>query len=120
MVNELLASILTNLIPGTFPQLLWWAIGGSFARSFGKKLDYDIQRDPWFTELPPWQKGVVKRVLDFTHHWWVGGLLMEYGFFTVDSSITYWIGAGVLVDDLPDLYKRVESMIKTIAKYLSK
>lgn len=120
MVNELLASILINLIPGNFEQFLWWGIGGSFARAFGKKLDYEIQRGPRFEELPLWQQCIVKRMLDFMHHWWVGGLFMQYGIYGVDPTISYWFGAGVLVDDLPDLYKRISYMIKTIAKYLGK
>ena len=115
-ISLILAAILAKVIPSTFEQIIWWGMGGGIARALFKKLDWDIKNSQPFKDLPLWKQNVVARVLDATHHWWIGGLMMIY----LPAEHTYWFGAGVLVDDLPDLYKRITNMIKDIAKYLSK
>ena len=118
--GSLIAALVQKLVPSTFEQFIWWGIGGGLARSFGKQLDYDIKKGEWYKSLSPVMQNIVARLLDFTHHWWVGGLVMLYGLPNVSVDISYWLGAGIFVDDLPDLYKRIDEMIKTIAKYLGK
>ncbi len=112
--------VVEMLIPSTFEGLVWWGMGGGLARAVGKQLDQDIQGGEWFTGLPVWAQSFVKRGLDFLHHWWVGALLMLYGsgWLPQYPIQVYWIGAGVFVDDLPDLFKRVRAMLSTIATYM--
>lgn len=119
-VQTLLTQFIQTLVPGNSVELGWWAIGGGFARAFGKQLDYDIQQSPWFTGADPFTRNFTKRLLDFTHHWWLGWILMEYISPTVPFTVElYWFGAGVLVDDLPDLVLRVKEMVGTVLKYTS-
>ena len=94
-------------IPETFEAAVWFALGIQFGRSFGKQLDQGIQGEDWFKALPKWEREVIKRLLDFTHHWWMGALLMLYA-----PPFWYWFGAGLFVDDLPDIPNRVKSILK--------
>ena len=120
VIQELLNQFLVALIPSTRIQIGWWLIGGGFARAFGKKLDYDIQQTVWFKELGPNTKNLVKRLLNFLHHWWLGWILMDYISKAVPfETELYWFGAGVLVDDLPDLVLRLKEMVGTILGYMS-
>jgi len=112
--------------PSNEKDLLWFALGLQFGRSFGKKLDYDVQQSEWFERRNPVEKGIIKRTLDFTHHWWAGYILWVYA-----STIAIWVGqprltneilwfgVGLLVDDLPDLYKRIREGIKNIQAYMN-
>ncbi len=109
-------------IPENFLQSVWLALGIQFGRCFGKKLDYDIQNSEWFKQQHPLTQGIIKRLLDFTHHWWIGALLMIYitnplivlGLtFNLDKEF-YWFGAGLLLDDLPDIPQRLSKAVKII------
>lgn len=120
LVQELLTQFIEVLVPASRLEVGWWLIGGGFARAFGKKLDYDIQQTPWFKQLDPLSKNMVKRLLDFLHHWWIGWIMMEYISKAVPFSVeVYWFGAGILVDDLPDLVLRLKEMTGTILGYMS-
>lgn len=111
--------------PGNEKDFLWFALGIQFGRSFGKKLDYEIQQGEWFNKQKPWAQGIIKRVLDFTHHWWVGYILWIYAT-TIAAWLgqprltneILWFGVGLLVDDLPDLYKRIKEGLKNIQDYM--
>ncbi len=89
---------------------LWMAIGFVFARAFGKQMDQGVQTTAWFNGLKDWQKGLVSRLLDFGHHWWMGLLLWFYapsmtlptGF---DAPLQF-LGLGWFIDDLPDVPPR--------------
>ena len=114
-------------IPDNEKDFLWFALGLQFGRSFGKQLDQNIQSGEWFAELKPWKQDVVKRLLDFTHHWWVGYILWAYasiisawiGFPQLTNEI-FWFGVGLLVDDLPDLAMRIQGGVKNILEYMKK
>ena len=116
-----LATFIESLVPTSFEALVWWGIGGGLARSFGKQLDQDIQEGAWFAEQSPWVQNLVKRLLNFLHHWWGGALIMLYGptYLPQWPVQVYWFGAGIFVDDLPDLYVRVKEMKAVIAETLS-
>lgn len=107
--------------PDSFASWLWLTLGIAFGRAFGKQLDQEIQQTPWFKKLKPWEKWIVKRLLDFLHHWWIGALLMLYcadpievwlmpGTFINVLKELYWFGAGLLLDDMPDIPRRIEKI----------
>jgi hypothetical protein len=94
-------------IPTTFEGAVWLAIGVTFGRAFGKKVDWDVINSDWFKALPSTQQNIVSRLLDFLHHWWAGALLMLY----IPGAIPYWFGAGLLLDDLPDVPERLGKLV---------
>ena len=94
--------------PADFESAVWLAIGITFARAFGKRFDRDIQASAWFKGLEAWQKWIAKRSLDFMHHWWMGALIMLY----CPLPQAYWFGAGLFLDDLPDVPRRVRGIFK--------
>ena len=102
--------------PDCLLALTWAGIGLAFARGFGKQLDHDIQKDPWFKTLSPMWQGTVKRLLDTLHHWWMGALLMVY---CVNTPELYWLGWGVFVDDIPDIPPRLIKFLSNWQDYIS-
>ena len=90
-------------------QIVWLLIGMSFGRNFGKKLDYEIQQANWFKGLPPEIQGLIKRILDFTHHWWIGAIIWLYAplitawwFWPSLELEIMWFGVGLFLDDIRD------------------
>ncbi len=75
-------------------------MGASFAREIGKNLDQDTQSSKRFQSLDPFTQKIVKKLLDFTHHWWIGWGIM---ILNVPESSWWFIGLGILIDDLPDI-----------------
>ena len=100
-------------IPQKFIEWLWLGIGITFGRAFGKKFDHDIQQSAWFKKQSGITQWVLKRLLDFTHHWWIGALLMTYAYSHVE---TYWFGYGLFLDDLPDIPARLVDMLSYLFK----
>jgi hypothetical protein len=94
-------------VPTSFLSAVWLGIGLTFGRGFGKNLDQTIKKTEWFSRLPIWQQWFVARILDVTHHWWMGALIMAY----VANTEVFWFGAGLLVDDLPDVPKRIRVLL---------
>jgi hypothetical protein len=110
---------ITDILPPTFETALLFAMGIMFGRCFGKEMDQTIQKTEWFKSLNNPSKWLVKRILDFTHHWWIGGLLMilapQIGTHFADPALglsIYWFGAGLFIDDLPDLPPRLQEMLR--------
>lgn len=106
-------------IPINNYEIIWLLIGMSFGRNFGKKLDYGIQQSEWFKELSPTLQGTIKRILDFTHHWWIGALIWLYPHIWIKYlwpslllEIT-WFGVGIFLDDIRD-FKHVLDRYKKI------
>lgn len=85
-------------------------MGLLFGRAFGKQLDQGIQADPWFKRRHRVWRELLRRILDFTHHFWVGLLLVVY---LPDIPEAVWFGWGLFVDDMPDLPRRVKGYFKT-------
>jgi len=81
-------------------------MGISFGRGFGKKLDQGVQASEWFKKLPNPIQSIVKRLLDFTHHYWAGLLLVLYA---PIEELRYF-GLGVFVDDWPDIPRRYRAL----------
>ena len=104
---------ITIPIPPDFLSWVWFGIGLNFGRAFGKRIDQEIQTTEWFKNKPTWLRWIIKRLLDFLHHWWVGALLMCY--FPNIPEI-YWFGAGLLTDDLPDIPRRAKELLADIKK----
>ena len=100
-------------VPAGNIEILWLLLGMSFGRSFGKKLDYTIQEDPWFKKQSASLRWLMKSILDFTHHWWIGALIWIYAPLFVKwwfwpsllTEIT-WFGVGLFFDDIRD-YKNI-------------
>lgn len=89
-----------------------------FGRSFGKELDHDIQGTQWYKNLPEEWRWIVKRLLDFLHHWWMGLFLVVYASqFTLlhlkEVEVT-WFGWGLFADDIPDIPARLLEIWKDI------
>lgn len=103
---------ITVPIPTTFEQTVWLAIGVMFGRAFCKKIDWDIQQSEWFKKQGLPTQNVISRVLDFSHHWWGGALLMLYAPPSW-GIIAYWFGAGLLLDDLPDIPERINKILNS-------
>jgi hypothetical protein len=95
-------------IPTSFLAAVWFGMGLTFGRGFGKNLDQTIKKTERFFRLPTWQQWLLSRVLDVTHHWWIGALLMIY----ISAPEVFWFGAGLLVDDLPDVPRRIRSIFQ--------
>ena len=109
-MSSIIIGSFTFPIPSTNLELFWLLLGMQFGRSFGKKLDQGIQAGTTFKNLPEWVRGVVKRLLDFTHHWWIGGFLWIYP--TLFASLILFpnsvvevtfFGLGLMADDLRDV-----------------
>ena len=85
--------------PATLAAITFFGMGIVFGRGFGKQLDQDIQEGTWFKAQPPLNQWIIKRVLDVTHHWWIGMMLVLY----IPYEEAIWFGWGLVVDDIPDL-----------------
>ncbi len=117
-LNFLRDTMLTLPLPVGNQDLIWLLLGMSFGRSFGKKMDYTIQESPWFKRQGTTTKWLVKSILDFSHHWWMGALIWNYAplivnkFFwpTLLPEVT-WFGVGLFLDDIRD-FKNVLNRYK--------
>jgi len=96
-------------IPDTLLTVTWFGMGLIFGRAFGKKIDWEIQQSEWFKRRSKVVQFLVKGLLDFTHHWWMGALLMVYVSGVLE---VYWFGCGLLVDDFPDVPRRIQKYFK--------
>lgn len=110
---------LTIPIPVNNFEIVWLLIGMSFGRQFGKKLDQGIQETDTFKSLPGPVQGLIKRILDFTHHWWVGALIWLYAplittrwFWPSLELEIIWFGVGLFLDDIRD-FEHVLGRYKT-------
>jgi len=98
-------------IPATLLEVLWFFLGITFGRAFGKKLDCEIQATDWFKKRTVITRWILRRLLDFTHHWWIGLLLVVY--FPHITEL-YWFGWGLFYDDLPDVPRRMKAILKDL------
>lgn len=110
---------LTIPIPVDNFQLVWLLIGMSFGRAFGKKLDYTVQQTQFFKDLNlPLAQWLIKALLDFTHHWWVGAIIWLYAPLIVKILVwptllpeVLFFGVGIFLDDIRD-FKHVLARYK--------
>jgi len=117
-------------VPSNFAESTFLLLGVFFGRAFGKQLDQDIQNSEWFKKHSGLVKELISRLLDFTHHWWVGALLMIIFQSSPIVSIQilslppldfniFWFGAGTFIDDLPDIPPRIRDILKGYAGWWS-
>jgi len=96
-------------IPADNLQIVWLLIGMGFGRSFGKQLDHTLQQTKFFKDRDLFWQGMIKRLLDFTHHWWIGAILWLYAP-TINTRFLWssyemelmWFGVGLFIDDIRD------------------
>lgn len=107
--------MITLPTPENLVQITWLFIGFMFGRAFGKQLDQEVQNSQWFKNRHPLCQWIIKRCLDFLHHFWIGLLIMIYVcdpcISTIDNE-AYWFGYGLFLDDVPDIPKRFIRLIK--------
>jgi len=87
--------------PETLLQATWFLIG-LFAGRGGAKSDNIVKESDWYKKRGPITQKIINGLLDFTHHFWIGMLLMVYA---VNPEM-YWFGMGLFIDDLPDIPPR--------------
>ncbi len=112
--------------PGNNIELLWVLIGMLFGRTFGKQLDYTLQQTKFFKGRDPFWQGMIKRLLDFTHHWWIGAIIWNYPHLIVKTLSwptllpeVVFFGVGLFLDDIRDfnhLIKRYKTALESILK----
>ena len=103
-------------------ELIWLLLGMSFGRSFGKKLDYTIQETDWFKTRGKEAQWLIKSILDFFHHWWIGALIWMYAplivkwlFWPTLLVEVQWFGIGLFFDDIRDfenILKRYQDEVR--------
>ena len=94
-------------IPVTNLEIVALAMGITFGRNIGKKLDQGIKNSDWFTNRHMVVQWTVEKVLDCTHHWWVGALIWLYAvqisaLIAFDPRFILFFGVGLFVDDIKD------------------
>lgn len=119
---DLLGELLTAVTPASLEMLLWELSAFSASLLFFKELDLEIQGTDWFKryEEDRTVKGLlvcrgVKVLLDALHHWWAGLALILYS----PEPHLRWVGAGLLVADLPDFKRRFDDILKVVGENLA-
>lgn len=105
-------------LPETLIQATWFLIG-FFAGRAGATCDHNIKESDWFKKRSKPVQQFVSGLLDFTHHFWIGMLLMVYAFNPIQAEM-YWFGTGLFVDDFPDIPARFANWFKYLATKLSR
>lgn len=85
-------------------QATWFLIGICLGRSF-KSFDSGIQDSENFKNLSWTEQKFITTMMDFTHHFWIGMLLMVYCASLLNGEV-YWLGMGLFIDDMPDIPSR--------------
>jgi len=95
-------------VPSDLLSVTWFLIGFCFGRGFGKQMDQEIVKSDWFKRRGRLSQEIIKRLLDATHHFWIGLLLMLYA----PCPEVYWFGLGLFMDDWPDIPRRFRKLFK--------
>ena len=103
-------------MPETLIQVTWFLIG-FFAGRAGASCDNDIKDTEWFKARGKFTQKVIGALLDFTHHFWIGLLLMNYALDPIKTEM-YWFGMGMFVDDMPDIPSRFRRWFGYLAEKL--
>ena len=109
-MSEIYIPEFTIPIPNGNRAILWFFLGMQFGHSFGSRLDQEVQAADSFRNLPGWLQGIIRRLLDFLHHWWIGAILWVYavgiaaylGFPWFTTEILFF-GLGLMIDDIRDI-----------------
>lgn len=92
-------------LPQTLLEVTYFLIG-FFAGRAGALCDHQIKESAWYKKQRPCVKSTISALLDFTHHFWIGLLIMVEIPMTAYGGRPYWFGMGLFVDDMPDIPSR--------------
>jgi len=92
--------------PATFEELLWLIIGFMFGLAWSVK-DHQIKERPAFQKLSWIMQGLLSFLLDFTHHFWIGGLIALYA----PVPQLQWFGWGLFYHDWKDVPRRFRKFL---------
>jgi len=108
-IGDILDGIIQLLpVPKSIFEFLWAGIGWQLGNAFANDFDQDIEDTPWFESKSGFLKKLIIRVFHFTHHWWVGGLLLVYcgtiqfypNMLLLSSPELFWFGLGLFLEDV--------------------
>ena len=122
MMVDLLGELVAAVAPASLEMLLWELSAFSASLLFFKELDAELQGTEWFMRLSEdkrimgilWYRGA-RVLLDALHHWWAGLALIIYA----PWPHAKWVGAGLLVADLPDFKRRLDEILKIVGENLA-
>jgi len=77
----------------------------------GKNFDYEFQQSEWFQGKSKFHQYIVKIILNSTHHFQYGLILMLYALkYLEQGTIIFWVlyslGFGLVVTDIKDIPQR--------------
>lgn len=103
--------------PSSLFQWTWFLIGFMLGRA-GAQTDHIVKQSQWFQGLSSTEQKIMEIVLNFLHHFWIGMLFMIYAIEPIKTEM-YWFGAGLFVDDIPDIPARFRKWFSYLATKLS-
>ena len=119
---DLFGELVVAVCPVSLEMLLWELVAFSASLLFFKELDYELQQTGWFLGYAEDKsvRGILvyrflRVLLDALHHWWAGLALILYA----PVPHLRWIGAGLLVADLPDFKRRFDDILRIVGENLS-
>ena len=93
-----------TLFEWTF-AVIGWQLGNAFSKQDSVGLDEALMASTFFGKCKGFAKFLVKRLLHFLHHYWIGLLLMVFCL-PVNwpnplwwQGALYWLGYGMFVED---------------------
>jgi len=104
-------------LPETLLEVTYFLIGFMAGRA-GALCDHQIKESAWYKKQGVATQSTISALLDFTHHFWIGLLLMVEIPRTVCGGRPYWFGMGLFVDDMPDIPARFKKWFGYLAAKL--
>jgi len=105
------------LLPETLLEVTYFLIGFMAGRA-GALCDNQIKNSEWYKRRCSCEQSVISGLLDFTHHFWIGLLLMVEIPREVCGGRPYWFGMGLFVDDMPDIPARFKKWFGYLSEKL--
>ncbi len=106
-------------VPSTLLQVTWLLVGFTFSRAFAKNLDRSVQETTLFKAQGKFAQTLIKNLLNFLHHFWIGLLLIVYSApiaspLRFSPDIITFFGLGLFLDDLPDIPQRFRKYFQSL------
>ncbi len=106
-------------VPSTLLQVTWLLVGFMFSRAFAKNLDHSVQDTAMFKAQGKFVQTLIKNLLNFLHHFWIGLLLIVYAAqialpLRFSPDVIAFFGLGLFLDDLPDIPQRFRKYFQTL------
>ncbi len=100
-------------------QVTWLLVGFMFSRAFAKNLDHSVQETAAFKAQGKFIQTLIKNLLNFLHHFWIGLLLIVYAPplaspLRFSPDVIAFFGLGLFLDDLPDIPQRFRRYFQTL------